>query len=612
VGGYAPVESGLKSANNQVKTMKVNMLVLFVAVLAGHESQAKAVPVRVVENGGGYGLLRDGRPYSIKGVGGNGSLALLAASGGNSIRTWGAEGLDKTLDEAHKLGLTVAVGIWLGHERHGFDYANVDQVAKQYEETRKIVLKYKDHPAVLLWGIGNEMEGEGGNAAIWSAVNNLAAMVKGIDPDHPTMTVVAEIGGNKVRNLHRLCPAVDIVGINSYAGVPSLPERYRKAGGTKPFIVTEFGPAGMWETKKNDWNVPPELTSTEKAKAYRAGYEATIAAKPLCLGSYAFLWGTKQEATATWFGMLLPDGRRLAAADTMAELWSGRPVANACPVIEGLSVEGPDQVAPGATVRATLKASDPERDPITVRWVLRAEVENYSSGGDNEAAAPEFAKAITESSLDSVRVIMPKDGGGYRLFAYLDDAHGGAAVANVPLFVKGPKRVVLGKATARPLIVYDEAGVKSPYVPTGWMGNTKAMTLNESSDENPHQGKTCLRLDYRAPDQWGGIVWQDPPGDWGNLPGGWDLSGAKTLAFWARGAKGGEVVSFELGLLGKDKPFPDTGRAKKADVTLTADWQQIRIDLSGQDLTRIKSGFVVTVAGQGKPVTVYLDDIAYE
>ena len=45
------------------------------------------------------------------------------------------------------------------------------------------------------------------------------------------MTVIAELGGEKVKNLHRLCPDIDIVGINSYGGAASVPQRYRKAGG---------------------------------------------------------------------------------------------------------------------------------------------------------------------------------------------------------------------------------------------------------------------------------------------------------------------------------------------------------------------------------------------
>src|SRR5206468_12681873 len=129
-------------------------------------------------------------------------------------------------------------------------------------------------------------------------------LAKKLDPNHPTMTIVAEIGGDRVKNIHRLCPDIDVVGINSYGGVASLPERYQKAGGVKPYVITEFGPPGVWETQKNAWGAAPELTSTQKAELYRQAYlKAIVAPKGLCLGGYAFLWGHKQEATATWFGM---------------------------------------------------------------------------------------------------------------------------------------------------------------------------------------------------------------------------------------------------------------------------------------------------------------------
>ena len=50
-----------------------------------------------------------------------------------------------------------------------------------------------------MWGIGNEMEGfdAGDNPKIWQYVQDIALMIKNIDPHHPTMTVIAEIGGNK-------------------------------------------------------------------------------------------------------------------------------------------------------------------------------------------------------------------------------------------------------------------------------------------------------------------------------------------------------------------------------------------------------------------------------
>ena len=79
----------------------------------------KPLIVKVEPQGTGWQLTRDGQPYLIKGVGGDKQLDKLEAAGGNSIRTWSAEKLEPILDEAHKLGLTVTVGLWLGHERHG-------------------------------------------------------------------------------------------------------------------------------------------------------------------------------------------------------------------------------------------------------------------------------------------------------------------------------------------------------------------------------------------------------------------------------------------------------------------------------------------------------------
>ena len=47
-------------------------------------------------------------------------------------------------------------------------------------------------------------------------------------------------------------------------------------------------------------------------------------------------------------------------------------------------------------------------------------------------------------------------------------------------------------------------------------------------------------------------------------------------------------------------------------MALTREWAQYSIDLTGKDLSRIKTGFGWTLAGQGKPLTFYLDDVKYE
>ena len=66
---------------------------------------------------------------------------------------------------------------------------------------------------------------------------DLAKMAHTLDPNHPTLTVVAELGGDKIKQINALCPDIDIVGINSYAGGPSIAARYRAAGGIKPFMT---------------------------------------------------------------------------------------------------------------------------------------------------------------------------------------------------------------------------------------------------------------------------------------------------------------------------------------------------------------------------------------
>ena len=561
---------------------------------------------------GTHRLLRAGVPYVIRGGGGNGSLHLLAESGGNSVRTWGHDGAGRVLDEAHALGLTVTLGIWLGQPRQGFDYNDPDQVARQADDVRQAVLRYKGHPALLMWGLGNEIEGEGRDAAVWSALNNLAAMTKALDPGHPTMTALAEIGGDKVRNLHRLCPAIDVVGINSYGGVASVPERYRKAGGTKPFVLTEYGPPGRWEVAKTPWGAAPEATSTAKVPAYRAGFHAGHAGSGgLGLGSYAFLWGHKQEATSTWFGLLLPDGRRTAGADALAELWSGRPPANRCPTVGPITLEGPAKLPPGTTFKVTLSAADPEDDPIDVRWALRPEG-TYGQGGDAEAAPADLPDAILKADRAGAEVRLPTAGGAYRLFATVTDDHGGAATANLPVYVDAPVVIARGRPARLPLIVYDEAGDAAAYVPSGWMGAVKAIRVDPADRTEPHSGATCLRVDCDARRGWAGVVWQDPANDWGDRPGGFDLSQANRLTFWARGATGGESVRFEFGLIGPDKPVPDTARGTTGEVILNRDWTRYQIDLAGKDLSRIKTGFAWVVPAGKAPVAFFLDEIRFE
>lgn len=587
-------------------------------------SAALAAPkTELVKDGAGWKLLRDGKPYIIKGVGGSGSKQLLKDLGGNSFRTWDAEKIDDQLAEAQKLGLTVTVGIWLKHERHGFDYNDVEFTAKQLERVRQLVTRYKDHPAVLMWAIGNEMESkDGDDAAIWSHIESCAAMVKRIDPTRPVMTVTAEIGGARVKAIHELCPSIDVYGVNSYAGASSLVQRYRAAGGTKPIVITEFGPFGTWETDRDKNGQLPEPTANAKAEQYRKHYQATVIdGKDLVLGSYAFTWGQKLEMTQTWFGMMLKDGSKLPAVDVMSEMWTGKPPANRCPEIKPITLSTSHKVPPKQIIEAVAIATDPDGDALKYEWDLEGEVAQPGIGGDPEIAGKHYPNAIVASEGGKAKITMPAEPGKYRLYVYVRDGKGSATTANVPLTVAtdvsaadavapAPVAATTARKAKLPFTIFADA-IGETFAPTGWMGNAAAIKMDPACKDQPHEGSACLAIDYTAADDFGGVVWQDPPNDWGDKPGGLDFTGAKKITFWARGQNGGETIEFKFGVLGAEKANPDSS-AGGVIVDLTPDWKQYEIDLAGKDLSRIKTPFCWVTAGSGKAVRFYLDGVRWE
>ncbi|MBN1270542.1 MAG: hypothetical protein JXB04_13210 [Kiritimatiellae bacterium] len=164
-----------------------------------------------------------------------------------------------------------------------------------------------------------------------------------------------------------------------------------------------------------------------------------------------------------------------------------------------------------------------------------------------------------------------------------------------------------------PFVLYNdcESGLDMPYIPAGWMGDTEAIDRDDCWKTNPHSGTTCIRNKYIASGNWAGIVWQSPPGDWGEEPGGYDLSAAKKLTFWARGEKGGEEVEFKFGILDRKKEYPDSTQGRGKKIKLKPEWQKYEISISGNKKC-IKTGFVWTVEAGHEDLTFFLDDIQYE
>lgn len=418
-----------------------------------------AIPVELQQaEDGSWTLLRGGEPYYIRGVGGSSFLDRAVASGANSIRTWGAGEAIPVLDAAHERGLSVVFGLWAGVERQGFDYGDSKAVRAQLERFREIVRTYKDHPAILMWGVGNENDLFYSDFRVWDALNDIAEMIHEEDPNHPVMHVTAGLDVAEVQLIMERAPAIDVYGINTYGELvggtselraygyegPSVGTTLRRAGWDRPYVIAEWGPDGHWEVPKTAWGVPIEQTSHEKAQMYRIRYERGIAADPShCIGSYAFLWGEKQETTPTWYGIFTPGGYETEVLDELQRLWTGSYPDNRAPALTAYTANGDDRFSnlyADARERITFETTvvDPEGDELRYDWELLPESTDIRAGGDAETR-PDAVPLDTVRREDGTLVIRaPRIEGPYRMFVYVYDTSGNVATANFPFYVGQP------------------------------------------------------------------------------------------------------------------------------------------------------------------------------
>ena len=418
------------------------VLAALTTTLALATSPPTPIKVAVRQANGKYELLRGGQPYFVKGAGGSQYPERIAAYGGNSIRTWGTNDAPQVLAAANKNHLTVMLGLDVARERHGFDYNDAAAVAAQLQKIKGEVLRYKDDPAVLLWGIGNELNLDYTNPKVWDAVNDIARMIHEVDPNHPTSTVLAGVGKKEVEYIKARCPAVDILSINTYAGLATLPQQVQAAGWAGPYLVTEWGPTGHWEGLQTPWKASVEETSSQKAAVYRSRYEASVLKdRAHCLGSYVFLWGQKQERTPTWYGLFTENGQETEVMDVLEYEWSGHWPKNRAPHISALTLDNKVATAgvylkPGQPYPAVAAVTDPDQDPLTYQWELLPESTDLQQGGDRESRPTPLAGALPAGAAGQTTLTAPSQPGAYRLFVYAHDGHGNVATGNVPFFVR--------------------------------------------------------------------------------------------------------------------------------------------------------------------------------
>jgi hypothetical protein len=136
-------------------------------------------------------------------------LQLMQEAGINTIRVYAPIDDLLILDQINSAGIKLIMGF--GYNQEGqFDIASGTIL--------DYIKKYKHHPAILFWELGNEYnyhpEWFEGDLANWyKALNNTAQKIKAIDQNHPVATAHGEIPTNEILQNN---PNIDIWGVNVY------------------------------------------------------------------------------------------------------------------------------------------------------------------------------------------------------------------------------------------------------------------------------------------------------------------------------------------------------------------------------------------------------------
>ena len=219
----------------------------------------------------GYCLTVAGQPFVVKGVDyaptpiGSGpeyplyadpaviarDIPLLQVLHVNTVRTWRPPPDTQLLDALYNNGaapIYAIIGFWIPPT--GVDYGDPNTIAYYENSFGDVVNQFKDHPGVLGWGIGNEInvEASAENLVNWYRLANRLAQVAYAAEGaayHPTIVVnggLRGLGNVDCASDDASLSCVDLWGQNTYVGwnAHCLFDYYRCIS-AKPLVFTEYG-----------------------------------------------------------------------------------------------------------------------------------------------------------------------------------------------------------------------------------------------------------------------------------------------------------------------------------------------------------------------------------
>lgn len=444
--------SGFKSI---IRSLWVSCLLVCLVWKVGCRSAAPSTDIpsvgtHVVKTEAGFQLYRDGEPFRIKGacVIGLDELPELKDAGANTVRTYPGADLDAVFEVADSLGLAVIAGLDVPPARFGVDYQDASQVEKIKNQLVEQVQRYKNHPSLLMWGVGNEVNllaNDEHTLAIYRAIDEFSRIVHQLDSLHPT-TYMAN-GPRVIPEILSTCQSLDIISVNTFRSLGELSQvlRYSEWLLDKPILISEWAPLGYWSAPANSWGAPLERNAEEKAYSIAEYYRDYLAdSHPLIIGDCMFLWGQKQEQTHTWFSSFSEQGEATTIVDQMHYLWSGSYPENRAPLAQAIQVDtfkikNEIFLEQGRTYQAVGYAKDDNGDSLTYDWEITPEYERHGiTGGDREERPHAMPHLFEEARGDTLLFQAPDTTGAYRLYFYARDGRGKVGITNVPFYVLPP------------------------------------------------------------------------------------------------------------------------------------------------------------------------------
>ncbi|WP_298712644.1 glycoside hydrolase family 2 TIM barrel-domain containing protein [Chitinophaga sp.] len=434
-----------------VRALFISLGLLCAGITACRQSPAPPVgrKVYIGESGGRYTIFRDGQPFVVKGAAGNGQLAALKAAGGNTIRTWDTAGLGTLLDEAEAAGIAVISGLAIPISSHLDFYRDTAAVSAMYLAYEQVVERYKHHPALLMWCLGNEVDFPYSPRfrPFYKVYNRLLDMIHTRDPNHPVTTAIINFSRRNIYNLRWKVPQLDLISMNIFGELKNLRGNLEKFAWfwDGPFLISEWGINGPWESETTAWGAPIENTSNKKAEHYLQRYTDYIPVNnPRFLGACVFFWGQKQEVTHTWFSMFTGEGEVSEAVQTMRYIWTGQQSAHAAPELQYMLLDDKGArdnilLSPGTDHTAVLLLERPGIGALRLKWEVLPEdwfIRYYGYVNPLKPPAPDSLLLSQEGA--GVRFRAPAKEGPYRLFVTAYDASGNFASANTPFYVIAP------------------------------------------------------------------------------------------------------------------------------------------------------------------------------